>query len=366
MSDLVQDFYEDPDFSPAITPPGALIQSIHRMDDKEAAKFWQNELRDAKATLFPPALPVSDTRKRATHAIHTHDFASAMSSAITKATVLRAAWGILLGNYADSDDVCFGQVLCGRQVDVAGIERMPGLALAAVPARMRLDKTQSVTEMLLSIQKSTTEGIAFEQYGLSKIAQISPEATEACKFTSMFAVQPVLHGVSHDKPEKLLSLEDDIRSSLPQYLSYSLSLQVEPLSNSSTTYFTYDTNVFQPQRIEAMAHQYARIVEQLIAPGTLTLGDASAVSHWDVEHIKSWNNEWVAEPVEACLHDMLSKALQARPGNTAIVTTAGTMSYKVLDDYSTMFAQYLVSVGVKEGMIIPFLFEKSMWPLSGL
>ncbi|KAJ4144337.1 hypothetical protein LMH87_003225 [Akanthomyces muscarius] len=361
VSDLVQGFYEDPNFSPAITPPSTLIQSIHGMDAKKTADFWHNELRDAKAALFPPALPVSDARKRATHAIHTHDFASATSSAITKATILRAAWGLLLTSYADSDDVCFGQVLSGRQIDLAGIEKMPGLALATVPARMRLDKTQLVEEMLLAMQQSTAEGIEFEQYGLSKIAQISPEAKEACSFTSMFAVQPSLHDVSRDEPSKLISLQDEIRNSLPEYLSYSLSLQVEPLSNSFITYFTYDTDVFHVQQIEAMAHQYARIVEQLIAPGSLTVGDLSAVSHWDIEQIKSWNNEWVAVPVEASLHDMLSKALQARPGKTAIVTTAGTMTYKALDGYSTKFAQYLVSIGVKEGMIVPFLFEKSMW-----
>ncbi|OAR05990.1 hypothetical protein LLEC1_02215 [Akanthomyces lecanii] len=361
VSDLVQDFYENPNFSPVITPPSILSQSRLRMDARKAAEFWQNELRDAKAALFPAALPVRDTRKPATHAIYTYDFASTVPSAITKATIFRAAWGFLLAKYSDSDDVCFGQILSGRQADLAGIEKMPGLALATVPARMRLDKTQPVKEMLLAMQRSTADCIEFEQYGLSNIAQISPEAKEACSFTSMFAVQPSLHHDSRDKSSRLISLENEIRDSLTEYLSYSLSLQVEIMSNNFITYFTYDADVFQAQQIETMAHQYARVVEQLTVPGSLTVGDLSAVSHWDVEQIKGWNNEWVAEPVEACLHDMLSKALQAQPGKTAIVTTSGSMGYRALDDYSTRFAQYLVSIGVKEGMIVPFLFEKSMW-----
>ncbi|KAJ6788444.1 hypothetical protein PWT90_06554 [Aphanocladium album] len=361
VSDLVQKFYEDPNSGQPMTSTANFIRSIQNIDSEKAAEFWRNELRGAKPSLFPAPLPVAKTRKHATHAVHTHSLASAGSVTITKATILRAAWGILLSKYSDSDDVCFGQVLSGRQADLAGVEKMAGLALATVPARLRLNASQPVSEMLLQMQNSTAESIEFEQFGLSNIAQACAEARDACNFTSMFAVQPSFHDFFGDDSAKLISFENDIENSLPKYLSYTLSLQVEVRSTNFTSYFTYDSDAFHPKQVEAMAHQYARIIEQLAAPGSLTVGDLSAVSAWDIQQIKSWNNEMIAEPVEGCLHDMLSEALQAQPGKTAIVTSAGSMSYGELDNLSTRFAQYLVSIGAKEGMIIPFLFEKSVW-----
>lgn len=363
ISDMLQHFYDSPDYQPTAPSYGAFVQSIKSIDSEKATQHWKKELSDAKAVVFPPPLPVTKTRKLATHKVHTHAMTPTCPSSVTKATVLRAAWGMILAKYSDSTDVCFGQVLSGRQASLPGVDKMPGLALATVPARLRLDASQPVQEMLLQMQESAMEAIEFEQFGLPNIAKISPEAKEACGFTSMFVIQPTAHDFFQNGPNRLIALDNAIQEGLYDYLSYSLLLRVEPRADSLTTYFTYDADMFCEEQIEGLTHQFANVVRQLSEPGALTVGDVSIVGEWDIEQINRWNNETPSVPLYKCVHELLSESLRASPEKVAIWTTSGTMTYKGLDTYTTKLAQYLVKKGVKEGMIIPFLFEKSMWAM---
>lgn len=366
ITDVAQQLYENLDCELALTPHSAFIQSLKNVNEEKAVEYWRREMKDVKPSIFPPPLPVSKKRKRAIHSIHTHSMTPNRTSSITQATILRAAWGILLAKYSDSDDICFGQVHSGRQSDLRGIEKMPGLTLATIPAHIHLTAGQPIKEMLNELQKASAEAIEFEQFGLSNIAKVSADAKEACNFTSLLAIQPFTHEFFQNGPKRLISLENAIEGALSEYLNYTLSLQVETRADSFATYFTFDGDVFCDRQIEALTYQYAHIVEQLNEPGSLTVGDLSVAGDWDAQQVRRWNSETVAEPVDACLHELLSEALQARPENTAIVTTAGSMSNKTLDTYSTLFAQYLVLKGVKEGMIVPFLFEKSMWAIVAI
>ena len=60
----------------------------------------------------------------------------------TKATILRAAWAILLARYCDTHDVCFGASVSGRYASIPGVETMPGPMVATVPIRVQLDPEQ--------------------------------------------------------------------------------------------------------------------------------------------------------------------------------------------------------------------------------
>lgn len=363
VTGVAQQLYENLDCELVLTPNSAFIQSLRNVNEEKAVEYWRREMKDVKPSIFPPPLPVSKTRRRATHSIHTHSMTPNRTSSITQATILRAAWGILLAKYSDSDDICFGQVHSGRQSELPGIDKMPGLTLATIPVHLHLKAGQPIKEMLNELQKASAEAIEFEQFGLSNIAKVSADAKEACNFTSLLAIQPFTHDFFHNGQNRLISLENAIEGALSEYLNYTLSLQVETRADSFTTYFTFDGDIFCGRQIEALTYQYAHIVEQLNEPGSLTVGDLSVAGDWDTQQARRWNSETVAEPVDACLHELLSEALQARPENTAIITSAGSMSNKTLDTYSTLFAQYLVLKGVKEGMIVPFLFEKSMWAI---
>jgi hypothetical protein len=102
---------------------------------KEASKaYWSEQLAQATRSSWPPAAPKTGTKaKNITKVmVETIDFPRSSDSAITKATVLRAAWAFVLARYSETKDVTFGTTISGRQAPVANLGEMPGPMIAIV------------------------------------------------------------------------------------------------------------------------------------------------------------------------------------------------------------------------------------------
>ncbi|EHK39858.1 non-ribosomal peptide synthetase, partial [Trichoderma atroviride IMI 206040] len=126
--------------APTLQPYANFINYIRQLDQQAAADYWISELEGAQRPTFPPAGPLfqaaaSDTS--ATRVLNTRiAFPSFDKSSITKPSVLRAAWAIILGRYSDTDDVCFGVTTSGRQAPVQGLLDMAGPAICTLPVRI--------------------------------------------------------------------------------------------------------------------------------------------------------------------------------------------------------------------------------------
>ncbi|MGF6887142.1 non-ribosomal peptide synthase protein (TIGR01720 family) [Nocardia sp. GAS34] len=67
---------------------------------------------------------------------------------ISVRTVVQAAWGLLIGRTADRDDVVFGLAVPGRPAAVPDSDAMVGRFGGVVPARVRPEAGETVTELL--------------------------------------------------------------------------------------------------------------------------------------------------------------------------------------------------------------------------
>ncbi|WYZ36424.1 hypothetical protein EsH8_XIV_000024 [Colletotrichum jinshuiense] len=87
-------------------------------------------------------------------------------------------------------DVAFGATYLGDMRDVAGISDISGPTFAAVPVRVRLDRTQTISGFLRQIQSESRDTIPFEQFGLHHIRTLSDETRLAYNFQTLVVVQP--------------------------------------------------------------------------------------------------------------------------------------------------------------------------------
>ncbi|MFF3566820.1 amino acid adenylation domain-containing protein [Nocardia jiangxiensis] len=71
---------------------------------------------------------------------------------VTVQMVVQAAWGLLLGRFADRDDVVFGVVAPGRSPQVPHIDTLVGRFGGIVPVRVRPEPDESLEELLLRIR----------------------------------------------------------------------------------------------------------------------------------------------------------------------------------------------------------------------
>ena len=117
-------------------PYARFIAYTESLDSEAASEYWRTELHGARWAAFPAARlssPSQDTIMRRTLPFNN------LNSSFTTATILRAAWSIVLARYCDTNDICFGTTISGRQAPVPGLNEIPGPMIATVPVRVKLD-----------------------------------------------------------------------------------------------------------------------------------------------------------------------------------------------------------------------------------
>ncbi|WP_313077153.1 condensation domain-containing protein, partial [Lacrimispora sp.] len=88
---------------------------------------------------------------------------------VTINTLIEAAWGILLQKYNRTDDIIFGKVVSGRNVDVPGIETMVGLFINTVPVRVKSLQEDTFVTLVQRLQKQAINGSEHDYCSLAEI-----------------------------------------------------------------------------------------------------------------------------------------------------------------------------------------------------
>lgn len=93
----------------------------------------------------------------------------AKKSRTTISIVIQAIWGIVLQKFNNINDVVFGLVVSGRNIDIYNIEKMIGLFLNTIPIRVTSSDDISFTDLLIKLSENLIDRSEHEYYPLSKI-----------------------------------------------------------------------------------------------------------------------------------------------------------------------------------------------------
>nr|POE73233.1 nonribosomal peptide synthetase vlms [Quercus suber] len=364
-----QHAYDGDSISPFRSYSG-FIKHTMNVDPGAACDYWKNQLTAAKRATFPPPSTQVQSENVSRVMNTTVRFPRTTNSSITKATILRAAWALVLARYCDSDDVCFGATVSGRHAPVSGIERMVGPTLATVPVRIRLDRQQTVMAMLQQVQTQATEMVAYEQHGLRNISKISQEAKEACDVSSLMTIQP-LQSMNFGRTAEggiLAAPSADVygaAETLEGYFNYPLVIQGITFDEHVELNLTYHANVLSEARLQALSYHFSQVVQQLLAQDDRPLGALSLAGDWDLQRALDWNKADAA-PLQECVHDLITQQATHDPEHEAVVWSEGSLTYAELERISTQLANHLSQLGVSPGTMVPICFEKSMWAIVAM
>lgn len=358
----------------------SFIRYLSELDHEAARTYWTEKLSGSAPAWFPA--PKSTTTidggsasddgasRVLTETIQT---APVSDRSITTATIIRAAWALLLSSYCDTDDVCFGTIISGRNAPILGLDIIPGPTIATVPVRMRLDRSQSVTSFLHAVQDQAHRAIPFEQYGIQNISKLSPEARRACDFTSLLAIQPVQSmSASFDDAgnaggEEESILEDpgadayDTKEGMGDYFNYPLVLQVHTSDGAMKFVSTYQPDCISEASVMTMHRHLAHIVDQLLSQSATSVAKISVAGPWDIQRAISFNAE-PPEIMKTTFHQMFARQARATPDAVAVRAHDGIFTYAELEEAANRYAHMLIrDEGVKARDLVHVCFQKSIW-----
>ena len=352
----------DGTMSTTATPFNSFIRYLGGIDSSTSESFWRSQLSGASpSTLFPAPSARYQTQVNRALEREVHIIRKSNSNTTTS-TIIRAAWAILTARYIDSSDVLFGVTLTGRNAPHVGIEEMIGPTITTVPIRIRFNQEQMVSEFLRDVQTQAATMIPFEHTGLQNIRRVSQDAYEACKFSNLLIIHPMINEIS----DKGLFGHGLRFRSIANFNTYRLVMESTLTLNGITVRATFDSNLVDARQMERILLQFECIIQQLcLEDATQPVGKVECMSEKEKEEVWEWNDT-VPEAVDALMHQLIEEQVQIHPSLPAVCSWDGELTYGELNRLSSKLANHLVGLGVGLGHIVPLCFEKSMWTVVAM
>lgn len=346
------------------TPYSVFIDYLVKKDMEESDTFWKSYLADLATPPFPHNKnAVRDAIRAGNTQRHTMEISRASTSMdFTVPVLVRAAWAIVISTHTASGDVCFGETLSGRNIDLPGVVDIAGPLLSTVPTRVQVDKAMSTIQYLQSIHQSTTEMIPHLHSGLQRIRQLNKNTSAGCEFKNLLVIQPG-DGALNNK-----IWIDEKRQTSEDFFTHPLVLECGVTKTSISFTVHHDELVINGWQTKRLTEQLAHVLRQLIfmsKNSTSTIGDIEVISPEDKAEIATWNQR-TPLTVERTVQDFIREKCDAAPDAQAVCAWDGDLTYREFWDLASGFASYLVSRGIGPEVFVPVCLDKSAWAMVTL
>ncbi|UNI16130.1 NRPS [Purpureocillium takamizusanense] len=343
------------------TPPPfqTFIKYVKEQDNEDSRRYWQDTLSGCEGLTPFPSLPPTIKQPMADQTVEYQLPRPQVRSTdrnVTTSTLVRAAWALLISRMTNCPDVVFGITVSGRSAPVTGVETMAAPTFATVPLRVKPDENQTMWDYVDAVQQQSLDMTPHEQIGLQGIAEMSPDGRQACSFQTLLIIHPPETGTSQEE----YGTWQPIRHQ-QWFNTYAFLIEVYLGDGSLTVKATFDSRVIQPWAVRKLLERLEFVTRQLEdAEAVDKLADIQVMTPHDLEQIWNWNSTLPA-PWDVCVHDVFREQAMRRPDAPAVHSWDGQLTYRELDQLSSRLAGRLVQYGVGPDMIVPLLFEKSMW-----
>lgn len=342
-------------------PYGLFIEYLNKKDMAQSDAFWKSYLADFTSTPFPQNKnSVLDATRAGNTQYHTVDISRPANSVdFTLPVLLRAAWAIVIATHTGSGDVCFGETLSGRNIDLPGVGDIAGPVLSTVPTRVQVSKELLVVQYLDKIHQSTTDMIPHLHSGLQRIRQLNNDTSAGCNFQNLLVIQP-----SEGELNSQIWI-DEKQATSEDFFTHPLVLECG--ISKSHIFFTahHDELVINGWQTKHLTEQLGHVLKQLMAIPKMSstkISELEIISSEEKMEIARWNQR---DPlvVERCVQDFIQEKARENPNAPAVCAWDGELTYREFWDLASSFANYLVSRGVGPEVFVPVCLDKSAWAM---
>ncbi|PNP73839.1 hypothetical protein FNYG_12798 [Fusarium nygamai] len=357
--DKVKQCYHDDLTSTKIRGPDYtdFIKYLTGLDRNQDIDFWKSHLSNISTQHFP-RLPNADYHSSATSLlVHKASLATPSGSEITAATRIRTAWAMAVSTYSGANDVVFWETMTGRDAPVIGIEDMVGITLATVPTRVVINHSQTVGELLTSVQNDSAAVRRHQFAGIQCIRNINTDTALACGAQNLLAIN---YG-SRESTDSFWCEQTNEMAGTNFYSSYPLMLSCHFADGELETVVHFDPNVVPEAQMQRIMDHFALMLESVSSSDLLNdmIGDVPLLSCSDQQTLRDMNRT-IQSPSERLIHEAIGAQAVVQPQDKlAVVSWDQILTYADLASQSTRLAGVLVANGVSVHSIVPFCMEKS-------
>ncbi|KAF9768166.1 nrps5 single domain, non-ribosomal peptide synthase-like protein [Fusarium sp. DS 682] len=342
------------------------VSYVQTQDTDRSMDFWKNRLSTVSACRFPqlqvPDVPI--TNEKRVFKTKINDISPLLTlcqaNSLSISNLAQLAWALVLRAYTNNHHVCFGYMTSGRDAPVGGIESATGVFINLLISDLALDDAMTIREALEASRAGLADSIDHQYCPLSKIQRALHMGSEPFFNTVLSCYredEPDPSSSKTDVAVDLVHLDDTSEFAIAAKIAYTRSDMELSL--------TYSTGIISPEAADVVGNVWLQTLQCLPSLFDDKISNVNLMDPQSSHLVKAWNKH-VPDPVDACLHDIITNVAALQPDKMALYSTAGSLTYGELDDYSTRLGHHLVSLGVGPETIVPLLFEKSIWAVVAM
>jgi amino acid adenylation domain-containing protein len=330
-------------------------------------EFWRKELDGSPPLLQLPTDRPRPPVQRYRGAVHVRvvrpDLLAAVTAlgraqAATPFTVLLTAWAALLSRYSGQDELVIGVPITERSQPE--LDRVVGLFVNTLPVHVSLAGTPTFRALLAHVRGALFRAIAHRDYPFERLVeQLHPERSPA--YGPVFqTLADIQRAPSPELPDARLSpmvVDTGIAR-------FDLSLSFLRRDSELAGVYTFNTDLFEPDTIERMAHQYETLLTDALTDADCPV-NALALLHQPQRQVLTASP---GRPVtrHPNVPDGIARQVGLHPDRVALSHAGRQLTYGELDMASARIAGRLAARGIGPGALVAICAERSPALVAGL
>ncbi|KAI0467062.1 hypothetical protein F4859DRAFT_526152 [Xylaria cf. heliscus] len=319
-----------------------------------ADEFWKRVLQGAVISDFPEMGGRTSESIQATtyieHSFPLNQDTNGQDMGI--ATLLTAAWSLVVSNYTGSEDVCFGFLLSGRDIPIDGIECVRGPTINTVPFRIALQRqSATVGDLLESIQARTLDIMPHQFTSLTKLRRLFSDGRG--DFGSLLSIQtrasPIdetVAGNHNDFDVSTFTSADDGENTPAVFgepYPLFIGVTVDQVGDRVSVGAQYDSTIVSMAQVNRVVAQFEVAFHQLanMKLRDRLLSDITLLSETDKQCLLDWAGPQI-EPGDACVHEIIEKLATEHPHRQALEGFTESLTYAQLDQQANSLAAHVL------------------------
>jgi len=329
-------------------------------------EYWREQLAGAPAELALPtdrARPAVQSHRGASQTLVLTESLTAelrklsRREEVTLFMTLLAGWSILLGRYADVQEVTVGSLIAGRTR--TELEPLIGFFVNTLALRVKWESEWTVTELLRAVRKVCLEGYGHQELPFEKLVEeLQPE--RSLSRTPLFQVMLVLQNAPFEALRlpglELQAIEVEGATSL-----FDLTLVLTEQGNVIAGSLTYNTDIFEAQTIKRMLTHFEIVLQGMTAAEPTTeLCELPLLSAAEREQLLyQWNETEVSYPTQT-IAQLFEAQVERTPNAAALVFEDEELTYRELNERANQLAHYLRELGVGPELLVGLMLERGV------
>ena len=287
----------------------------------------------------------------------------ARQTGTTEYMVFLASTMVLLGMYANQEDVVIGSPISGRTHQ--DTEKMLGMFVNTLAMRGRPEKEKSFKRLLTEVKASSLKAFEFQEYPFEELVEnvnIKRDLSRSPLFDVMLTLQN--NEEAEFKMDEVLSEHTGGTSTVAKF---DLTFSIREIEGSFEIALEYCSALFKKETVELMLEHFIELLRNLLAKPASKLKEISMLTEFERRQIlDEFNNTAVMYPKDKTVVALFEEQVAKTPENIAVIFEDEEMTFKELNAKANALAHKLRELEIGPGDYVGIMAERSTQMIIGI